>query len=918
MAVKTEINSEFQGKDYSTSIFHAQNFLSILFCNYKSEGLIEIRCLNSGKKPESIFIKPSDIIYDHKLDEILKLNEEGYNIYAGVNPRPLSMKKKQDDIRDITCLWLDIDGKNFDEGKKEARDRIVNFPLDPTLIVDSGNGYHLYWVLKEPIINSTEESRKEIKQVLSGLSISLGADKQAINFDRVMRLPGTLNLKDLGNPKGCWINLFSPGWFYSLDEFSHYRDYQCVMPGELEDFDLDFGKKESIVDNSDPREAINDVNQLKVSTKIKNMIISGELQKGPRIDETRSGRDQAIITALVASDYNYDTIKSIFFNTKLGCSDRTLEKGDKALQNDVFRAHSYLSRTQKNITPQIKAILDIKGSYKNHEEKTKKVTQFVVKDLLNGEECAGIGYKDTNKKIHHYFDKSQKTLFDIDRKEFQCYLRARFGLLDKDLKDVVEEIRTQIWKEGQEIEVYNFAYFDTKKSILYISNNDNQIYRMDGSKIELVDNGTDGIIFEIKPNYQSINVDVENINAVNYFEDGFSWKKFESANSFLYKYLIQRSNFAKEERHNLSAEEQKHLLVIYIYSIFFESILEDKPILCFEGVKASGKSFTATSIGKILFGKNFQPDILSENRRDFHVTLCENYYVVFDNLDSGIKPQQLNDLCISATGGEISYRKLYSNSDEVKATPHVFIVVTTREPKFKRDDFVDRLLLFNTEKIRRPVNRSSLNQEISDNREQIWGELLINLNGIVKMLKQSSRWKISCVFRIADWEVFGRKVHSKESRGYFVDLLKKMNKEKNKFSLEDDPLYILLWNIVYDHDEDIEEFSASNLYEKINKVAEDCKMEREFVNRYRSPMSLSKRIINIKEELCDEFDLKITKAPHGKINLYSIRQRSIKDEEYAIEERVAIMEHDGGLSKGEAEQAASSQSIFDQDGEVVR
>ncbi len=857
----------------STNDLHARIFLGLLFCNYESNGLIEFRCLGQDKKPESLFSSYKKILSDGIIPRLIDMNKEGYNIYVGLNPRPDPDHKKQKDIKDLNCLWLDIDWKDFSGGREEARDRIMDFPLPPNIILDSGNGFHVYWILEKPIIDSSEGERKRFKQILSGLADCLGADKQAINLDRVMRLPGTLNLKNLDDPKECALVILSPAFFYDLDYFEGYRNKYAPTSEALSNESLNFGIKQMLVNKEDLKRTSDDVNKLEVSKKIQQMIITGTNQEGPGKDGTRSGRDQAIITALVAADYNYPTIKSIFLNPKLGCSDRISEKGERQLRFDVTKAEGYLSKKKSYLSPQVSAIQGIRDTKYKQDEKYKRIAQFVVKDMFMIPDSAGCAYKDTKRKLRYYFDRRQKLLMNIEDLDFRCFLKDRYDLYEKEFPEVSASVETHIWKNGEEIEAHNFAFYSEEKQILYISNNRNQIFRLDGEQIKLVDNGTDGIIFELKPELHPIDVDLGQLKSCDYFKEGFEWKRFTTEDSYLYKHLIELTNFAKEDKHNLLPEEQRYLFTVFVFSMFFESILQEKPILCFEGVKASGKSFVATSLGKILFGDSFHPSHLSDNQRDFHVTLSENYYVVFDNLDSGVKGAFLNDLCIAATGGEIRSRKLYTDHEEIKARPHIFVAITSRDPKFKRDDFVDRLLLFNTEKVKAPISRSALNRRILDNRGQIWTELLVNLNTIVNLLKQKTKWNPPGIFRIADWELFGKKVHSEKSSSYFVDLLRKMNKEKSRFGLEDDPLYILLRYLVYDREQPIKEMLAMDLYENLAETAEDLKMRTRFEKRYSSPMAIAKRITNIIDEFRDEFEIEVTKSAHGKKNMYSFSKK---------------------------------------------
>ena len=67
---------------------------------------------------------------------------EGKNVYFGVNPR----NKKQgraENIKFVNCLWIDLDG---DRDTSSAN--LNNFTPRPSMIVDSGNGLHAYWIFE--------------------------------------------------------------------------------------------------------------------------------------------------------------------------------------------------------------------------------------------------------------------------------------------------------------------------------------------------------------------------------------------------------------------------------------------------------------------------------------------------------------------------------------------------------------------------------------------------------------------------------------------------------------------------------------------------------------------------------------------------------------------------------------------------
>jgi KaiC/GvpD/RAD55 family RecA-like ATPase len=106
------------------------------------------------------------------------------NIYFHVNPLKGGVSHRRaakGDLLHVDQLHVDIDDM---EGLK----RLQAFPLSPTAVVCSGNGYHGYWHLGEPIpVETGERLNRELAARLQG-------DATAHDASRILRVPNTLNL----------------------------------------------------------------------------------------------------------------------------------------------------------------------------------------------------------------------------------------------------------------------------------------------------------------------------------------------------------------------------------------------------------------------------------------------------------------------------------------------------------------------------------------------------------------------------------------------------------------------------------------------------------------------------------------------------------------------------------------------------
>src|SRR6056297_2500557 len=134
-------------------------FLETLFSTVDNTDLIELRPINpKGVKQHVIFRSNTELLIE-KIEEY----EKNYNVFIGIQPRT-NKSGKDSSVKKVICLWADIDAKDFKGGKNEALKQINKFSLNPTILIDSGNGYHAYWLLEKPFIINNKNDRKKIKK----------------------------------------------------------------------------------------------------------------------------------------------------------------------------------------------------------------------------------------------------------------------------------------------------------------------------------------------------------------------------------------------------------------------------------------------------------------------------------------------------------------------------------------------------------------------------------------------------------------------------------------------------------------------------------------------------------------------------------------------------------------------------------
>lgn len=157
-----------------------ERFYQALFNNYSD--YIEIRLINKGN------VKPIFLTYKELLSYPTPVDT---NVYVGIYERSKKGNGTIENCIMTNAIYLDFDDMTLDE----IRFRIDNsrIPL-PSIIVNSGHGYHVYWLLDKP-------RGHEVKPIMDKLAELLKADPVATDQARILRVPDTMNVK--GEPVPC-------------------------------------------------------------------------------------------------------------------------------------------------------------------------------------------------------------------------------------------------------------------------------------------------------------------------------------------------------------------------------------------------------------------------------------------------------------------------------------------------------------------------------------------------------------------------------------------------------------------------------------------------------------------------------------------------------------------------------------------
>ena len=294
----------------------------------------------------TIFCTPSRQTLWFRVTEPMPDLDLNQNCYLGVGlrrqrPDNHRTRGKTDDIIGIPGLWLDLDYDSPGAHKvrhslppdQDAALSLLNAaPFKPSLVIHSGHGFQVYWLFKEMACFKTSQGRRQISLLCRGwqqLFQQVGRDRgwhvdSTANLTRVLRIPGTLNLKT--EKAREVVMLENNGLRYDPSDFNEFaepatpsyvaRPIVCSNNGHL------------------------DLPSLRVSPRIKYLI-----QHGDSIGQypSRSEGLFAVIVALVSAGYDDNSITSLCLLETNCISARPREKGRTWLAQELKRARSKTS-----------------------------------------------------------------------------------------------------------------------------------------------------------------------------------------------------------------------------------------------------------------------------------------------------------------------------------------------------------------------------------------------------------------------------------------------------------------------------------------------------------------------------------------------------------------------------------------------
>ena len=269
------------------------------------------------------------------------------NLYFMVNKAmgELTKKAKKTDVAEMCWLHVDIDplpGEASETEKERILSKLRSYRLPPTIIIFSGGGYQAFWKLRLPErVDGSIETCERLEGFNRQIEADLGGDN-CHNLDRIMRLPGTINMpnakkKEKGRvPTLAYVVFHDEGTTYTLEDVK-----PTLSVGEDANQGMPVATARVKISANIPH--IESVDGLPIRKHTKILIEAGCNPDDPSKWCDRSDLVHHVACEMVRAGLSDDVIISVLVNERFGVSAHVREEGARQGSIDRYAARQVMN-----------------------------------------------------------------------------------------------------------------------------------------------------------------------------------------------------------------------------------------------------------------------------------------------------------------------------------------------------------------------------------------------------------------------------------------------------------------------------------------------------------------------------------------------------------------------------------------------
>ncbi len=639
------------------------------------------------------------------------------NVYFGLSliaGKPKG-RGRFEDAAAIGALWADIDvaGEAHSRGRlpgsiEEAFELLRTLPLPPSVVVHSGHGLHAYWLLKEPWVFETGQDRRYAARLAKGWH-GLVCDvarrrgwalENLGDLTRVLRLPGTLNLKNPEKPVAVRVVEWHPDRRYEPLDFEQY------IAGP---------------DDGDPQYAVDVVLRADAeppADKLAELLgksgkfrLAWEHNRSDLPDSSQSGYDLSLASIAARHGWSDQEIADLLIAARR----RSCGDPGKALRQDYIRRTIERARSQSD-----------GDEAKSGKKRKRRKADVALELILN--RCRPELWHDREPKAYATVERDGRyETYPVRSRRFRLwvagmvYKLAGVSLGDEHLRDVCGTLESVALFEGPQQDAH-----------VRVAQHDGDIW------LDLAD---------------------ERWRAVHVTPDGWS-----AVNKPPVRFIRPRGVLALPEPRrcddpqavlaelrdlaNLTHDADGWALTL-AWLVAALRPAGPYPVMVLTGEQGSAKSTTARMLRALVDPNMATLRSEPHDARDLMIAATNAWVVGLDNL-SRVQPWLSDALCRLATGGGFATRELYTDADETLFDAQRPVILNGITNVATRSDLLDRALVVHLPPI--PDDRRLPERELRRRFERLRPAVLgLLLDTVARGLRDIEAVRLPALPRMADF-----------------------------------------------------------------------------------------------------------------------------------------------------------------------
>jgi hypothetical protein len=337
-----------------------------------------------------------------------------------------------------------------------------------------------------------------------------------------------------------------------------------------------------------------------------------------------------------------------------------------------------------------------------------------------------------------------------------------------------------------------------KRDRLYLNLGRGQMLRITVGQIEVVPVGTDDVILldpeeRVWPSYEK---------ALKPLIDEIAPVLGRTCTNLIPELPLTRHMTTRWSTSSKLTVEQMHQLFITRLMLIFSAASEVSlwPIVMFAGDQNSGKSTPGEKLMTLLAGEKTQGDLMSDDRTQLETSAANSAILLLDNvdgadLDSKKNGSTLDLLCLTATGGSLARRTLFTTADQSRYRIHTHLITTSRTLPTDRADVQRRTLSLEVDSSPKGAARRTkddLFKELLEDRPRILAEIIVRAQNILRAYQKPTP-EVEFISEMPEYEAFTYRCAAFEGTLSQTQELWRANKEQYQQAItEQSPIVFAL------------------------------------------------------------------------------------------------------------------------------